>query len=144
VLPTNVDYKGAIVAIHRLEDTYLLSTSDIRNGNLSVKYHSRPLTAFECFELGRIAYETEDFYHTIRWMNEALRQYELEGASSTASKLDILDYLSYANAQVFVLEIYVWFEFTCFLKIHSFEFGNLKARKPQHCLRVDQRSVETK
>ena len=38
VLPTDVDYEGAIVALHRLEDTYALSPSDLRTGNLSQNY----------------------------------------------------------------------------------------------------------
>ena len=44
LLPTSEDYKGAIAGIQRLEDTYLLQPRDIRNGNLSEKYQSRPLT----------------------------------------------------------------------------------------------------
>ncbi len=56
--------------------------------------------AFECFEFGRVAYEESDYYHTIRWMNEALIQHEIEGKNSTANKVDILDYLSFANSQV--------------------------------------------
>ena len=50
ILPTAEDYKGAIAGIQRLEDTYLLEPRDIRNGNLSEKYQSRPLTgSFKCF-----------------------------------------------------------------------------------------------
>ena len=44
MLPTNEDYEGAIVALHRLEDTYLLDPNDIRTGKLSEKHPSRPLT----------------------------------------------------------------------------------------------------
>ena len=43
-LPTEEDYEGAIVALHRLEDTYLLDPKDIKNGILSDKNPSRPLT----------------------------------------------------------------------------------------------------
>lgn len=45
-LPANEDYEGSIVAIHRLEDTYLLNPSEIRTGNISTKYKSRPLTGW--------------------------------------------------------------------------------------------------
>ena len=55
--------------------------------------------AFECFELGRIAYENEDFYHTVRWMSEALVQYELENYSSEVKLVDILDYFAFATAR---------------------------------------------
>lgn len=49
-LPDNDDYIGAIQAIHRLQDTYLLDSSEIRLGNLSSRYPSRPLNGlFEFF-----------------------------------------------------------------------------------------------
>ena len=99
-IPTKEDYEGAIVAIHRLEDTYNLKPNDIRSGNLSRTYPSRPLTAFECFELGRIAYENEDFYHAVRWLNESLEQLKNESLNPSVERLDVLDYLSFANAMV--------------------------------------------
>lgn len=107
-IPTREDYEGAIVAIHRLEDTYNLDPSDIRNGKMSQKYPSRPLTAYECFELGRIAYENEDFYHAIRWMNESLEQLKNEALNPTVERVDVLDYFSFANAMVsfFLLKFY--------------------------------------
>ena len=43
-LPTDEDYNGAILAIHRLEDTYLLEPKDVRSGKLSEHYPSRGLT----------------------------------------------------------------------------------------------------
>ncbi len=43
-LPSPDDFEGAIRAIHRLEDTYLLDTREIRFGNLSANYSSRFLT----------------------------------------------------------------------------------------------------
>lgn len=49
--------------------------------------------------MGRIAYDKEDFYHTIRWMSEALEQAELEGENSAVDVATVLDYLSYATAQ---------------------------------------------
>lgn len=49
--------------------------------------------------MGRIAYDQEDFYHTLRWMNEALEQAEIEGEQSGIEVSTVLDYLSYATAQ---------------------------------------------
>jgi prolyl 4-hydroxylase len=80
----------------------LLEPSEIREGKLSQKYSSRPLTAFECFELGRVAYEEDDSYHTVIWMSEALTQFQIETNSSNHSQVkefDILDYLAFATAQ---------------------------------------------
>lgn len=50
--------------------------------------------------MGRIAYENEDYYHTIRWMSEALEQAELEGDQSGVEIVTILDYLSFSTAKV--------------------------------------------
>ena len=43
-MPNNEDYIGAVQAIHRLSDTYLIEPDDIRKGNISTKYPSRQLT----------------------------------------------------------------------------------------------------
>jgi prolyl 4-hydroxylase len=99
ILPTNEDYEGAILGIHRLEDTYLLSVNDIRNGKMSKHYQSRPLNALECFELGRIAVINYDNYHAIRWFNESLEQLKNEVDKPTVEEIDILDYYSFALAK---------------------------------------------
>jgi hypothetical protein len=44
LLPTIEDYEGAILGIHRLEDTYLLKPKDLALGKISAKHSSRPLT----------------------------------------------------------------------------------------------------
>ncbi|CAF0718005.1 unnamed protein product [Brachionus calyciflorus] len=98
-LPGDEDYEGVIKGMHRLEDTYLLNPSDIRTGSLSMRHTSRALNAFECFELGRIAYENKDYYHAIRWMNESLIQVELEGNQPSIDKVEILDYYAFSTAK---------------------------------------------
>ncbi len=54
-LPTNDDYKGAIQAINRLEDTYLLTTREIQSGTLSQKYPSRPLDGRSLYNYGLLS-----------------------------------------------------------------------------------------
>ena len=99
ILPTNEDYEGAILGIHRLEETYLLNVTDIRNGNMSKHHHSRPLNAFECFELGRIAVMSHDNYHAIKWLNESLEQLKSEADKPTVEEIDVLDFYSFASAK---------------------------------------------
>jgi hypothetical protein len=43
-LPTTEDYDGAILGIHRLEDTYQLDPMNLSSSNISMKHPSRPLT----------------------------------------------------------------------------------------------------
>lgn len=101
LLPSNEDYEGAITALHRLEDTFALEPSDLRLGKMSQKYaQAREMNAFECFELGRTAYEKSDWYHTIRWMSEALELIEQNKTDSNVDKFSVLDYLSFATARV--------------------------------------------
>ena len=111
-MPTNDDYRGAAIAIQRLEDVYALQPADFRKGNLSVSYPSRKLNAQECFEIGKIAYEEQDYYHTVRWMSEALHLVDTEDQNSTANIIDILDYLAFATAQVFITKQNVFILFS--------------------------------
>lgn len=32
------------------------------------------LAAHDCFELGRVAYNAQDYYHTVLWMREAMER----------------------------------------------------------------------
>jgi prolyl 4-hydroxylase len=52
----------------------------------------------ECFELGRLSYNTDDFYHTALWMEEAL---SLLGAGSAVKRrVEMLDYLAFSYYKV--------------------------------------------
>lgn len=64
---------------------------------LGTKYRSS-LTVGDCFGMGKIAYNDGDYYHTVLWMEQALKQHD-EGEDTTVSKVEILDYLSYAVFQ---------------------------------------------
>ena len=55
--------------------------------------------AHECFELGRVAYNANDQYHTILWMKEAMRRQETE-ENPQVDRATILDYLAWAIYQV--------------------------------------------
>lgn len=57
------------------------------------------LTANDCFEIGRLAYQREDFYHTAMWMQASLEKEEEEKNKTIPREL-VLDYLSYAALMV--------------------------------------------
>ncbi|XP_039562653.1 prolyl 4-hydroxylase subunit alpha-1 isoform X8 [Passer montanus] len=96
--PNDEDQTGAAKALLRLQDTYNLDTDTLSRGNLPGVKHKSFLTAEDCFELGKIAYTEADYYHTELWMEQALKQLD-EGEVSSADKVYILDYLSYAVYQ---------------------------------------------
>ena len=72
-------------------------------------YWSPPFVADECFELGRHAYNSMDYYHTVLWMTEALAKVDEEDDVSeslrNAKRSMILDYLSFAVSQVFIIRV---------------------------------------
>lgn len=49
--------------------------------------------------MGRTAYNDGDYYHTVLWMQQALKQHDA-GEKATVTKAEILDYLSYAVFQL--------------------------------------------
>jgi len=118
--PDDEDLKGAAVALMRLQDVYKLETRDIASGNIQGRKSSGELEgkphhsfillnltldicdgyflAHDCFELGRIAYNDRDYYHTLMWMQEALNRLPHE-TPPTAVEADILEYLAFALYQ---------------------------------------------
>lgn len=61
--------------------------------------YSAFLTVDDCFDMGKIAYNEHDHYHTVLWMQQALQQMDA-GEDTQTSKSDILDYLSYSVYQM--------------------------------------------
>lgn len=53
------------------------------------------VSAEDCFELGRIAYNNEDHYHSVMWMEEALKHHDAESVKTT-DRAVLLDYLSFS------------------------------------------------
>uniref|UniRef100_A0AC34GPH6 Procollagen-proline 4-dioxygenase n=1 Tax=Panagrolaimus sp. ES5 TaxID=591445 RepID=A0AC34GPH6_9BILA len=95
VFPKDEDLAGAAIGILRLQDTYRLDTHELANGYVRENKISRPLSAHDCFEIGRMAYNAEDYYHTLLWMGEALERIKKEDPA-TAAESDILEYYAFA------------------------------------------------
>uniref|UniRef100_A0A8C8A692 procollagen-proline 4-dioxygenase n=1 Tax=Otus sunia TaxID=257818 RepID=A0A8C8A692_9STRI len=96
--PTEEDETGAAKALMRLQDTYKLDPETLSRGNLPGTKYRSSLTVGDCFGMGKTAYNDGDYYHTVLWMEQALKQHD-EGEDTTVSKVEILDYLSYAVFQ---------------------------------------------
>jgi prolyl 4-hydroxylase len=96
--PDDEDLKGAAIALMRLQDTYRLETRDMAQGKIQGVKRADELQAHDCFELGRIAYNQADYYHTLMWMQEAMNRMEHE-SPPTATEVDILEYLAFAMYQ---------------------------------------------
>ncbi|XP_055035709.1 prolyl 4-hydroxylase subunit alpha-2 isoform X1 [Misgurnus anguillicaudatus] len=103
--PDEEDEKGAAKALMRLQDTYKLDSESFSKGKLpgqgqssGVRY-SALLTADDCFDMGKLAYNENDYYHSVLWMQQALKQMDA-GEDAKTLKADVLDYLSYSVYQM--------------------------------------------
>nr|XP_057922071.1 prolyl 4-hydroxylase subunit alpha-1-like isoform X2 [Doryrhamphus excisus] len=103
--PNEVDQTGVAEALLRLQDTYELDTNTLAKGELPGSSSLRgTLTADDCYDLGKVAFQEDDFYHTELWMSQALRQLDQGEPPGTVDAVTILDYLSYSLYQQGELE----------------------------------------
>ncbi|KPJ11197.1 Prolyl 4-hydroxylase subunit alpha-2 [Papilio machaon] len=94
--PTEVDLTGAAQALTRLQNTYRLDIRELAQGILNGVVYSTPMSASDCYELGRTLYIVDDYSNSLRWMQEALRKYK-EDEFHNLSEVDILEYISYLH-----------------------------------------------
>ncbi|KAF5898402.1 prolyl 4-hydroxylase subunit alpha-2 isoform X2, partial [Clarias magur] len=97
--PDEEDQTGAAKALMRLQDTYHLDSESFSKGKLPGVRFNAFLTVDDCFDMGRTAYNDNDYYHAVLWMQQALRQMDA-GEDTKTSKSEILDYLSYSVYQM--------------------------------------------
>lgn len=89
---------GAAVGLLRLQDTYHLKTSDLANGYVEDEYTGKQLTADDCFEIGKAAYNVRDYFHSLEWMLETEARMKID-PSSKVKRADVLEYMAYALFQ---------------------------------------------
>ncbi|TTU76950.1 Prolyl 4-hydroxylase subunit alpha-2 [Bagarius yarrelli] len=97
--PDEEDQKGAAKALMRLQDTYHLDSESFSKGKLPGGRYNAFLTVDDCFDMGKTAYNENDYYHAVLWIQQALRQTDA-GENTKTSTSDILDYLSYSVYQM--------------------------------------------
>ncbi|KAJ7320664.1 hypothetical protein JRQ81_020175 [Phrynocephalus forsythii] len=111
VLPAFGDLEGAARAMMRLQDVYSLSVKELAKGrfrksssaHLPDVYspgHDFLLSADDCFHIGKVAYEMEDYYHSIPWLEEAVTlfrgSYGNWNTEDEGSLEDALDHLAFS------------------------------------------------
>ncbi|NXX17174.1 P4HA3 hydroxylase, partial [Podargus strigoides] len=109
-LPGAEDLDGAARALMRLQDVYALSVKGMANGVFQRAGTTRPplyspgrrvsLSADDCFHVGKVAYDTGDYYHSIAWLEEAVGLFRLSYGSwnpeDRSSLEDALDHLAFS------------------------------------------------
>ncbi|KAK1336111.1 hypothetical protein QTO34_003911, partial [Cnephaeus nilssonii] len=107
-LPAFEDLEGAARALMRLQDVYVLDVKGLARGVFQRVLAPRPsrlfsLTADDCFQVGKVAYDMGDYYHAIPWLEEAVSlfrgSYGEWNTEDEASLEDALDHLAFAYFQ---------------------------------------------
>ncbi|CAH0750265.1 unnamed protein product [Diatraea saccharalis] len=94
--PTLEDLTGAAQALTRLQETYHLNVSELAEGVLNGVTYSTPMSAGDCFELGRALYNDEDYKNGLAWMLVTLQKYREENEVYSFNETNILDYISFS------------------------------------------------
>ncbi|NXA15966.1 P4HA3 hydroxylase, partial [Sapayoa aenigma] len=109
-LPGAEDLDGAARALMRLQDVYALSVKGLAQGVFQRSGAAHPplyspgrrvtLSADDCFHVGKVAYDTGDYYHSITWLEEAVSLFRLSYGSwnpeDRSSLEDALDHLAFS------------------------------------------------
>ncbi|NXH60760.1 P4HA3 hydroxylase, partial [Rhabdornis inornatus] len=107
-LPGAEDLEGAARALMRLQDVYVLSVKGLASGVFQRAGHPPlyspgrriSLSADDCFHVGKVAYDTGDYYHSIAWLEEAVSLFRLSYGSwnleDRSSLEDALDHLAFS------------------------------------------------
>ncbi|XP_039349005.1 prolyl 4-hydroxylase subunit alpha-3 [Mauremys reevesii] len=110
-LPEFEDLEGAARALMRLQDVYALSVKGLAKGvfrrasgtHLPDIYSPGqlfPLSADDCFLVGKVAYDMADYYHSIAWLEEAVSLFRVSygewNTEDEGSLEDALDHLAFS------------------------------------------------
>ncbi|XP_067841484.1 prolyl 4-hydroxylase subunit alpha-3 isoform X2 [Heptranchias perlo] len=111
-LPKAEDLEGAAKGLMRLQDVYALSTKGLVKGeflqvagegvsNIYRPSLSSTLSADDCFQIGKVAYDIGDYYHSIIWLEEAVTLFRqsigIWNTEDQGSLEEALDYLAFSH-----------------------------------------------
>ncbi|KAF6724905.1 Prolyl 4-hydroxylase subunit alpha-3 [Oryzias melastigma] len=111
-LPKMEDLQGAAKGLMRLQDVYALQVSSLVRGlfrrvadgkatDVYMPVVSTLLSGDDCFLVGKVAYEQEDYYHSVPWLEESVRLFRLAGGKwspeNEGTLEDALDHLAFSH-----------------------------------------------
>nr|AQZ26744.1 prolyl 4-hydroxylase subunit alpha-1 [Aurelia sp. 1 GW-2014] len=97
LFPSFDDFKGAMTAIFRLQDTYHLEADSLSDGIVPGARKSAALSINDMYELGRHAYDIKDWFHTRGWMEACLKKMGANASKDGITRFDVLDHLAFAE-----------------------------------------------
>uniref|UniRef100_A0A667WF20 procollagen-proline 4-dioxygenase n=1 Tax=Myripristis murdjan TaxID=586833 RepID=A0A667WF20_9TELE len=114
-LPKLEDLQGAAKGLMRLQDVYALQVASLVKGrfqratdgnpiDIYMPAVSIPLSGDDCFLVGKVAYEQEDYYHSVQWLEESVRLFRRTGGEwspeNEGTLEDALDHLAFSHFKV--------------------------------------------
>ncbi|XP_065318968.1 prolyl 4-hydroxylase subunit alpha-1-like [Gordionus sp. m RMFG-2023] len=99
-LPGDKDLHGAMAAILRLQYIYKLETKDLAHGKIKKLNFKSALSADDCFEIGKHAYEDDNYYQASLWFTEAIQILDRKKNDSSFKKNILLEYTAYSFYQL--------------------------------------------
>ncbi|KAM4627875.1 prolyl 4-hydroxylase subunit alpha-3 [Polymixia lowei] len=111
-LPKLEDVQGAAKGLMRLQDVYALQVGSLAKGRFQrvtdgspidvyMPAVSIPLSGDDCFLVGKVAYEQEDYYHSVQWLEESVRLFRGTGGEwspeNEGTLEDALDHLAFSH-----------------------------------------------
>ncbi|XP_041797044.1 prolyl 4-hydroxylase subunit alpha-3 [Chelmon rostratus] len=111
-LPKREDLQGAAKGLMRLQDVYSLQVASLVKGRFQRVTNGKPtdiylptvsvlLSGDDCFLVGKVAYEQEDYYHSVQWLEESVRLFRGTGGEwspeNEGTLEDALDHLAFSH-----------------------------------------------
>ncbi|XP_071353271.1 prolyl 4-hydroxylase subunit alpha-3 [Trachinotus anak] len=111
-LPKLEDLQGAAKGLMRLQDVYALQVASLVRGRFQKVTNGKsidifmpavsvPLSGDDCFLVGKVAYEQEDYYHSVQWLEESVRLFRGTGGEwspeNEGTLGDALDHLAFSH-----------------------------------------------
>ncbi|KAK9521083.1 hypothetical protein VZT92_020920 [Zoarces viviparus] len=111
-LPKLEDLQGAAKALMRLQDVYALQVASLVRGRFQRVTNGEPIDVYlpavsvalsgdDCFLVGKVAYEQEDYYHSVQWLEESVRLFRGPGGEwgpeNAGTLEDALDHLAFSH-----------------------------------------------
>ncbi|XP_056230413.1 prolyl 4-hydroxylase subunit alpha-3 isoform X2 [Seriola aureovittata] len=111
-LPKLEDLQGAAKGLMRLQDVYALQVTSLVRGRFQRVSNGKPIDIYmptvsvplsgdDCFLVGKVAYEQEDYYHSVQWLEESVRLFRGTGGEwspeNEGTLEDALDHLAFSH-----------------------------------------------
>uniref|UniRef100_A0A8C7JR60 Prolyl 4-hydroxylase subunit alpha-3 n=1 Tax=Oncorhynchus kisutch TaxID=8019 RepID=A0A8C7JR60_ONCKI len=111
-LPKLEDLQGAAKGLMRLQDVYALQVGGLVRGHFQRITDGNPIDIYsptvsvhlsgdDCFLVGKVAYELEDYYHSVQWLEESVRLFRGAGGEwspeNEGTLEDALDHLAFSH-----------------------------------------------